>query len=96
MSPDEEIVRGNEARMLMQNKLYLESWQAIEQRLVSLLKQIDIDPAKEERVKWTLKGLELYRRHLESVMQTGKMAAQQIERDKTFAERVGDRIRSVA
>lgn len=96
MTPDEEIVRGNQARLILQDKLYVEAWTVVEQRLVSLLKQVDIDPAKERRVLDALKGLNTARGYLETVMQTGKMAAQQIERDRTFTERMVDRVRSVA
>ena len=46
VSPEEEIVRGNQARAILQDKMYAESWAVVEQQLVSLLKQVDIDPAK--------------------------------------------------
>ena len=96
MTPDEEIIRGNQARTILQDKMYAEAWTTVEQRLVSLLKQVDMDPARERRVLDALKGLHAARGYLETVMQSGKMAAQQIERDKTFTERMKDRIRSVA
>ncbi len=96
MQPEDEVIRGNQARAILQDKLYQESWAVVEAQLVSLLKQVDIDPEKEKRVLYALKGLAKAKGYLESVMTTGKMAAQQIERDKTFTERRKDKIRSVA
>lgn len=96
MTPDDEILRGNQARLILQDKMYAESWAVVEQRLITLLKQVDIEPAKERRVLDALKGLHTARKYLETVMETGKMAAQTIERDRTFTERMKDRVRSVA
>ena len=96
MTPDEETLRGNQARTLLQDKLYIEAWDTVEQRLMSLLRRVDIDPDKERRVLYALKGLAQARGYVENVMASGKMAAAQIERDRTFTERMRDKIRSVA
>jgi len=96
MTTDDEIVRGNQARMLLQDKLYIEAWDTVEQRLVSLLRRVDIDADKERRVLYALKGLAQARGYVENVMASGKLAAAQIERDKTFTERMRDKVRAVA
>lgn len=95
MTPDDEITRGNQARAVLSDKMYQESWSAVEEQLVKLLRQVDIDPEKERRVLYTLKGLSSARRYLESVMQSGKMAAATIEQDRKFAERVMDKIKTL-
>jgi hypothetical protein len=43
-----------------------------------------------------LRSLRRVKGYVEQVALGGRLAAQQIERERTFAERVGDRIRSVA
>ncbi len=92
MTPEQEIDRGRSAKRILDDSVYQESWDAVMAKLNDLLNQVDIDPEKEKRVLFTKKGLALARKHLETVMQTGKMAAETIERDRTFAQRVRDKV----
>ena len=96
MTPDEEIVRGNQAKAMLNSPIYKEAWEAPEARIVQLLRSADLDPAKRERLNYLLIAFAAARSYAEQVMFTGKMAAQQIERDRTFTERMVDRVRSVA
>lgn len=91
MTPDEEIQRGHSARRLMSDTIYLESWEAPKAKIIRLLESADLDPAKRERLNNLLVAFATARHYAEQVMQSGKMAAEQIERDRTFSERVKQR-----
>ena len=63
------------------------------ERLVRLVESMDCSPEKERRIIDSLRGLKLARSYQESVMASGKLAAAQIERDRTFTERMRDKVR---
>lgn len=96
MTPDEEVQRGHEAQRVLGDRIYNEAYTAIRERIVQQLAQVELDDAKRARLNNLLIAHETVRRYMENVMQSGKLAAQQIERDRTFAERMRDKIRSVA
>jgi hypothetical protein len=89
MTPDDEMRRGHNAARILNDALYKEAWDLLERRLLQLVKMADIDAEKERRAVFMLKVLDPVRRHFESVLQGGEMAAKQIEQDKkTWGERV--------
>lgn len=96
MTPEEELQRGNEAKRILNDAIYNEAYTVIRERIVQQLSQMEIDDAKRARLNSLLVAHETVRRYMEQVVMTGKMAAAQIERDRTFAERMRDKIRSVA
>ena len=87
--------RGGEAQRLLRDAIYNEAHTAIRERLVSLLEQ-DIEPGKRDRVNDDIRALSRVRKYIEQVAMGGKMAAEQIERERTFRERMSDKLRSVA
>jgi hypothetical protein len=95
MTPEDEVRRGGDAARLLRDAIYNEAHTAIRERLVSLLEQ-DIEPDKRNRVNDDIRALSRVRKYIEQVAMGGKMAAEQIERDRTFRERVQDRIRGAA
>jgi hypothetical protein len=90
MAPDDEMQRGHNAARILNDGMYQEAFSAVRDRLVSLLETAELDKEKRQRVNDLLVALRQTRRYLESVMQTGKMAAEQIERNRNFGERVRD------
>lgn len=96
MTPEEEIRRGNRARNILGDEIYVEAYSSVRERIVSQLSLAEVDADKRARLNNLLVALATVQRYMEQVMVGGKMAAEQIERDKTFAERVRDRVRSVA
>jgi hypothetical protein len=90
MAPDDEMQRGHNAARILNDGMYQEAFGAVRDRLVSLLETAELDKDKRQRVNDLLVALRQTRRYLESVMQTGKMAAEQIERNRNFGERVRD------
>lgn len=95
MTPDEEIRRGRHARNVLDDEVYREAYEAVRDRIVSQLSLAETVGDKRERLNSLLIALATVQRYLEQVMQTGKMAAEQIERDRKFSERVMDRIKAI-
>lgn len=95
MTPDEEIRRGRHARNVLEDEVYREAYDAVRDRIVSQLSLAETVGDKRERLNTLLVALATVQRYMEQVMLTGKMAAEQIERDKRFTERVIDRVRTV-
>ena len=96
MTPEEEWRNGTYAKQALDNPAYNGAYELIQERILSLLAQVDLPEDRRIRLNYLWIALNTVRKQMENVMSGGKMAAEQIERDKTFAERVKDRIRSVA
>jgi hypothetical protein len=92
VNPDEEMQRGHNAARILNDGMYQEAFTAVRDRLVSLLESAELDPDKRQRVNDLLVALKSTRKYLETVMQTGRMAADDIERQKNFGERVREHI----
>lgn len=96
MSPEEEVSRAAKAQRVLADDMYNEAYSVIRDRIVQQLSQAETAGEKRERLNALLVSLETVRRYMEQVVISGKMAAQQIERDRTFTERVGAKIRGIA
>lgn len=96
MSPEEEVSRAAKAQRVLSDDMYNEAYSVIRDRIVQQLSQAETAGEKRERLNALLVSLETVRRYMEQVVISGKMAAQQIERDRTFSERVGAKIRGIA
>jgi hypothetical protein len=92
MTPEQEVTRGHQARRILDDAMYQEAFDVVRDRLVSLLESAELAPEKRAAVNGLLIQHRKVRQYMEMVMQTGKMAATQIERDKTFPERVRERL----
>jgi hypothetical protein len=89
LTPEDEIARGHNAARILNDGMYQEAFTAVRERLVALLESAELDPAKRLRVNDLLVALTQTRKYLQKTLESGKMAAEQIERDKkTWAERV--------
>lgn len=95
MTPEEEVRRGNRAKNLLADEIYVEAYSAVRERIVSQLSLAETVDDKRERLNSLLVALATVQRYMEQVMLTGKMAAEQIERDRKFSERVLDRIKAI-
>ena len=88
MDDRQQEIRGAEARQVLENALYKEAFAAIEARLVNELAQQDIDPKRAEYLRTLIVAGRKHRQYLEQVVVSGTMAAMQIERKRTLAERM--------
>ena len=95
MTPEQEIERGRNARRVLDDGIYQEAYTVVRERIVSQLSQAETVGDKRERLNSLLVALSTVQRYMEQVAVGGKMAAEQIERDRTLTQRVGDRLRKV-
>ena len=96
MTPEEEQRYGSPARAVLGNPVYQDAWKHVRDRCVLLLESADTPPDKRQRVNDLMVAIASARKYMEQAMAGGKMATEQIERERTFAERVKDKIRSAA
>ena len=89
MTPDQELRRGEQARQVIENEIYAESWQAVRDGIIHAWENAPIrDKEGQNELKLMLKLLTDVRRNIETTMNTGKMAKTQIERDGMFKRTV--------
>lgn len=93
MTPEEHLRRADHAKRILEDPLYQESWQAIRERIVEQLESADLADAMRERLNYLLVANARAHHYLQSVMEAGKVAAQEIERKQTMAERAQNALR---
>lgn len=90
-----EVDRGQRAKQLLENPLFVEAFEAIERELVTQWKQnTALGQDGRERCFLMVTLLGQLRQHLTQHVQTGDMAAIQLREHKTMRERLG--MRSIA
>ena len=81
-SLEEEAKRGEEARQLLEHPIYKEAVEEVEAGLVRALKNSAIgDESTHHRIAIALQLLGQITKHVETVMQTGKMAEFQLKKE---------------
>ena len=75
MNSEEEKRRGLEAQNVLENEIFKEAWQAIDNRLCEQLGMADLEPARIARLQALLAAHRTVKRYMVSVVQTGTMAA---------------------
>lgn len=89
MEPSEELIRGEQARQVVENAIYAEAWQSVRDGIIYAWESAPIrDKEGHNELKLMLKLLTDVRRNIETTMQTGKMAKIQIERESVFKRTV--------
>lgn len=89
MDQNDELKRGEQARQVVENEIYIEAWQGVRDALISKWEACPIrDKEGQHELKLMLKLLSDVRRNIETVMQTGQMAKIQIERESIFRQTV--------
>lgn len=89
MDLSEEQQRGEQARLLLDNPIYTETMQTVRAGIIQAWENAPIrDKDGANELKLMLKLLGDVQRNIETVMQTGKMATIQIERDGLFKRTV--------
>ena len=90
MSPEAEITRGNNAQRVLTDPMYVEAFDAIESRLIDMMASADLDDARGTHLRHLLTAHRKVKQYMEQVLIGGKMAALQLERERTLRERVRD------
>ena len=89
MTSEDELKRGEQARQIVENEIYVQSWQQVRDGILSAWESSPIrDKEGQHELKLMLKLLTDVRRNIETVMQTGQMAKIQIERESVFKQTV--------
>lgn len=91
MNYESEERRGEEARRLLDDPLYREAFTAIEQRIVDQLALAATTPEQAVELRHLLVALRKVNQYLANVLTTGTMAAMEINRQATLAERIKQR-----
>ena len=86
MTPEQEIERARNAKRVLDDAMYQEAYSAIRERIVGQLSLVELDPAKRQRLNDLLVSLATVQKYMENVVIGGKVAAQDIERKRTFGE----------
>jgi len=92
MSPEEEVQRGGRAQRVLGDEIYKEAFDTIQARIVGLLAQSETIGEQRERLNALLVAHNKIKQYMEQVALGGKMAAEQIERERTLAERMLRRV----
>lgn len=75
-----EIQRGQDAERLMNDPLFKEAFEETKKHLMELLLNTKIsEEVERDRIYITIKSLDLIHQHIESVLETGKLAEGQDE-----------------
>ncbi len=80
--------RGEEARAVLENGIYKESYQAIRERIMVQLELSDLPADKRQRLNDLLIASAMLRKYMENVLASGTMAAMEIERKRSLGERI--------
>jgi len=88
MSPEEEVQRGGRAQRVLGDEMYKEAFDTIQARIVGLLAQSETVGEQRERLNALLVAHNKVKQYMEQVVIGGKMAAEQIEHDRTLKERM--------
>ena len=95
MSLENEALRGQMAAAVLENPVYAESYTLIEREITRLWRD-SRDADEREQLHQLLRMLDKARTVLESTMRSGKVAAKEMERKRSLAERAIGRLRSAA
>jgi hypothetical protein len=91
-----EMARADLARAVLDNALFKESFEAIEQELITRWKtDASLNPDGRERVFLMVTLLNQVRQVLTQHLQTGEMARMQLQAEKTRREKLKDGLRSI-
>lgn len=81
MTAEQDIARGERARLLLAEPLFIEAFETLEQELTDAWANSPARDADGRETLWlSLKLTRQIRQHVISVMETGKMAEMQLER----------------
>lgn len=87
---NDEIVRGEEARILLENPLLIEAFDSVRKGIVSGMTSSAMgDEKTHNRLVIALQLLNQIEKQLKDHVDTGKMAALQLQQDQSLAQKVG-------
>jgi len=92
MTPEDRVFRATDARQLLENKLFVEAWDAVERHLSSAALSCDPDNKdKAQRIIISQQLLAAVKREITRIVQDGEVARVQIaeiEKKRSLMQRV--------
>ena len=80
MEKGEEIARADQAKQILEHPLYVEALTTVKEALVQHLLDTRVaEEGERDRLYITIKALELVNQHIQSVLETGKLAEREQE-----------------
>ena len=89
MSLQNEALRGDLARQVLENEVYAEAYGLIEQEITKAWRESK-NPAEREELHRALRSLSKVQRVLEATMDSGKVALKSLELERSKLQRIGD------
>ncbi len=93
MTPEEEKIRGEEAKQVLANPVMREALREIEMQLIEQLATFDIQPERAVRVQMLLAAKRSFERMLKTYIQTGQFVIEE-ERRRQSQRRPPSLVRS--
>ena len=85
LTQEQEIQRAENARQILQDKLFTETWDEMEKALIDNIAQCPLEAdGLRTKLCLSLSTLRKFRQIIESHMTTGKMALMQLEEQSRF------------
>ena len=76
----EELARADQAKQILEHPLYVEALSTVREALIQYLLDTKVaEEVERDRLYITIKALELVNQHLQSVLETGKLAEREQE-----------------
>jgi hypothetical protein len=88
MNEAKDIERGALAESVLSNRVFLESFEALEAKITTEWKQAKC-PSEREKLHLSLMLLKRLESHLKSLVMNGDVAGRVVERKNSLLERVG-------
>lgn len=83
MSPEEELIRAGQARIILDNQIFIEARRKIEEGLVHQMKTVGIrDTEMHTKLVLSMQLWESLMKYLEREVETGRLAEYQIEDER--------------
>jgi len=80
MNKGEEIARADQAKQILEHPLYIEALSTVKEALIDHLLNTKVsEEIERDRLYITIKALDLVHQHIQSVLETGKLAEKEQE-----------------
>lgn len=90
MKPEDEIIRAQEARRILESDVYIEAWQGIKDGIVRAMSDAPIgDEKTHHKLVIALQIVNKLQKELETIVQTGRMAEIELEKKSLMQRFLG-------
>lgn len=90
MTPEDELIRAEEAKQVLKNPVMVQALREIEIQLIEQLATQDIAPERAVRVQMLLAAKRAFERMLKTYIQTGEFVIEERRRKANAAQRAAN------